>query len=287
MFSHYRADSDFLRISRCPSAHSAGQQNFPVDVAAKKRRAELCFLTSTLAQRTLLAVLIRHLSPRKGEMPGHTCCGGLDGPTPAQDAVPAADVPVLTPGDRIEVLWIIERNDEDDDRKAALASTANAAPSESEERWWGARVLLRDGESTTYTLQYDAYKEFPSAEVDVSLVGPHTLRDRESGGDVMRWKIEGTEFEEEDDANCTVSMRDIVAAQEEVDAEEGEVAGDVMMAALNTLPVLQQTELALKYRSFADELKSELSKLTSERGPGHIVNEADIQALFAKIRDAS
>jgi hypothetical protein len=103
----------------------------------------------------------------------------------------------------------------------------------------------------------------------------------------MRWKIEGTEFEEEDDTNCTVSMRDIVAAQEEVDAEEGEAAGDVMMAALNTLPVLQQAELALKYRSFADELKSELSKLTSERGPGHIVNEADIQALFAKIRNSS
>jgi hypothetical protein len=211
------------------------------------------------------------------------CCGGHDelAATVAESA--SAGTRVLTPGNRIDVLWVIERNDED---MSALSDPV-VAPSQTEERWWGARVLRRDGEGPGYTLLYDAYKEFPPAEVEVTLLGPHELSDKESGGDVMRWRMEGTELDVDDEIDQTVSMCDVVAAQDEVDAEEGVVAGDVMMAALNSLPMLQQAEMAIKYRSFADELKDELGKLTAERGPGHVVSEADIRKMFAKIRDAA
>jgi hypothetical protein len=201
-------------------------------------------------------------------------------------------VPDLSIGDRVEVLWKIERDPED----GVLRS---------EERWWGATIHGRSGNTEKYVLLYDEYLEFPPAHVNVSLVGPKCLRDEDSNGDMMWWRREGDTtvtgddtFPEVDD-DCgevagnaieladkdVYSMRDVVRAQEEVDAEQGESAGEAMMAALGSLPLTHQTEMAIKYRQFADGLKSELAALMRQRGPGCVVTESDIQTLFAKIRD--
>jgi hypothetical protein len=202
-----------------------------------------------------------------------------------------ASVPDLLLGDRVEVLWRIERDPDDGEPH-------------SEERWWGASVHSRDGQSDKYVLLYDEYLEFPPAQVRVCLLGAKSLRDEDAGGDVMLWRREGDtsvtgdcafpETEEHagesvDNDDCSrerdvYSMRDVVRAQEEVDAEQGECAGDVMLAALGSLPAVHQNEMAIKYRQFADELKSELAELMRQRGPGCVVTEGDIQTLFAKIR---
>jgi hypothetical protein len=220
-------------------------------------------------------------------------CKAQDEITPMQTTVleSPASVPDLLLGDRVEVLWRIERDPDD------------AGP-HSEERWWGASVHSRDGQTDKYILLYDEYLEFAPAQVSVCLLGAQSLRDEDAGGDVMLWRREGDTSvtgdsafpevrdhagESADNDDCmrerdVYSMRDVVRAQEEVDAEQGECAGDAMLAALGSLPAVHQTEMAIKYRQFADELKSELAELMRLRGPGCVVTEGDIQTLFAKIR---
>lgn len=191
----------------------------------------------------------------------------------------------LHPGDRVEVFWRIVHEGEGE-------------PSRTEERWWGASVTKIDHETLRCNLLYDEYGEFPPVQVPVTFIGPSSLRDEETGGEVMRWRREGSgdddEVEDTEDDGATsvddgvrdvYSMDDVVRAQDEVDREEGENIGDVMLAALQSLPTVQQTEMALKYREFADELKAQLASLMSRQGPGYVVTAEDIRTLFARIRE--
>lgn len=189
-------------------------------------------------------------------------------------------------GERIEVFWRIAHEDE-------------GQPSRTEERWWGATVKTIGHDTGRSVLVYDEYNEFAPVEASVTFLGPSSLRDEESGGDVMHWKREGcaevddVDGEEDDEetqaddlARDVYSMDDVLRAQDEVDAEEGVKAGEVMLAALQSLPTVQQTEMAFKYREFADELKSQLASLMARQGPGYVVTAEDIQAMFTRIRES-
>lgn len=175
----------------------------------------------------------------------------------------------------MQVLWAIERDSDD---------TGDAeAGAEDEQRWWGARVVRREGPGRGYILLYDAYAEFEPAEVAISLVGPRALRDSSAGSERMRWRREGDEAEGADwdlleDEAGEVSVREIVRAGDET----GE--SDAVMAEFGKLPAHQQTTVAASYRVFADEVKSELARLVAQRGPGTVVTEQDIADMVGTLK---
>lgn len=220
--------------------------------------------------------------------------GGLPGEEARASGPKGPDL-ALAIGDRIEVLWTIERDDDDD----------NSVP-KSEERWWGARVVRRSADSDDYTLLYDEYSEFPASEASVTLLGSRALIDNDANGEQMRWRREGdtSEVSDEDEAldgrennaatltpadkeAAVYSMRDVARAQDEVDAEQGESADAAMMEALGSLPTLQQSEMAVMYREFADKVKENLAQIVQERGAGYVVTEQDIRSVFDSLKSST
>lgn len=204
--------------------------------------------------------------------------------TPSESAAtgPRQDLPVLQPGDRVEVLWTIER-DNDDGANDDDDANDDAAAAEDEQRWWGAKVAREGAGDSSYVVLYDAYAEFPASEVCVTLCGPRTLRDESAGGERMRWRREGDESEGGewdllgDDAG-EISAWEMVQAQDET----GE--GDLVMEEFGKLPAAQQSSMAHCVRTFADEVKSEMRKLVEQRGPGTVVTEKDISDMVCTLR---
>jgi hypothetical protein len=185
------------------------------------------------------------------------------------------DVPKLHGGDRIEVLWTIERD--------PVEGEDETADAEDEQRWWGAKVLRPEAADNSFVVRYDAYEEFPPSEVSVTLLGPRTLSDASAGGERMRWRREGDTSEGADwdllgnDAG-EISVREIVQAEEET----GE--SDAVMEEFGKLPAQQQSTVAASYRIFADEVKAELSKLVAQRGPGTVVTEKDVSDMVCILK---
>lgn len=210
---------------------------------------------------------------------------------PPSSASPPSESPAKQPaaelklGDRIEVLWTIER-DEDETGETAERD---------EQRWWGASVKeVWKTPGSAYTVLYDAYAEFEPAEVEVTLVGSRLLEDASVGGARMVWRREGDLSvsapggepgrDGVETGGDVCSMRDVVKAQEEVDAEDGVNSGAEMMAALGQLPATQQADLGIMYREFADEVKTQLGRLMTQQGPGYVVTQQNIADIMVKIQ---
>ncbi|CAM9622809.1 unnamed protein product [Ectocarpus sp. 4 AP-2014] len=180
-------------------------------------------------------------------------------------------------GTRLEVMWLLE----DDDKSV--------------EKWWGCSVAgaktgERDEEEgrPVFTLHYDAYEAFEEADHDVCFVDRYRLVHLEDGAE-MTWKREGEEVDREavlaSLADEDVNLQEVMAAQEEEDANEGAESVETRsMKAIAQLPPHQQAAMTAGYRRMADVIKEHLRAKITRTGGETVVSEADVENMFRDVR---
>jgi len=156
-------------------------------------------------------------------------------------------------GDRFEVEWDVEDNEDDVDT-----------------HWWGATLLPYDGrvkeQVAVRTLKYDPYPEggFPEySSEDVIFLSSNMLADPETR-DYLNYRKAGSEEEYElDSVECTVNS--IL-----------EAALSKNKAAWNTMSAAQQADIASKIALKKQKLVSLLQEQTG------VVTSQGMQAILAK-----
>ncbi|CAN0109223.1 unnamed protein product, partial [Ectocarpus sp. 8 AP-2014] len=154
----------------------------------------------------------------------------------------------------------------------------------------GAKTGERDEEEgrPVFTLHYDAYEAFEEADHDVCFVDRYRLVHLEDGAE-MTWKREGEEVDREavlaSLADEDVNLQEVMAAQEEEDANEGAESVETRsMKAIAQMPPHQQAAMMAGYRRMADVIKEHLRAKITRTGGETVVSEADVENMFRDVR---
>lgn len=205
-------------------------------------------------------------------------------------------------GDRLEVQWEVHAGDgsrsedEDEDEEDANdgADDGDAGEGEGEDEgvggegeatltWWPCSVAT-EGEDAF--LLYDAGAGFDAEKRKVRFIDARTLTHGENDGGIFKWRREGDEEEEEGEEalDAPTTMREILAAQDAIDAENGESLENASMAAFATLPMNQQMNLASAFAGFKDKLLKRLSSLAQRKGENGVITKVDIDNIMSDIQ---
>ena len=205
-------------------------------------------------------------------------------------------------GDRLEVQWEVSVADEDEDADKDKGEEEDAS---GRVKWWPC-VVVREEDGTSegtkkekcFGLVYDAMDGFESERRRVVFSRAGGARQLEHAGEagVFRWRREGdvddAQDDDEDDVETVVeeedaptTMREILEAQGEIDAENGGVSLEsAAMGAFATLPMNQQMNMATAFAGFKEKLMAKLSGLAAEKGAEGVVTKDDIDGILSDIQ---
>ena len=206
-------------------------------------------------------------------------------------------------GDRLEVQWEVTVADEDADKDKDKGEEEDEASGRV--KWWPC-VVVREEDGTSegtkkekcFGLVYDAMDGFESERRRVVFSRAGGARQLEHAGEagVFRWRREGdvddAQDDDEDDVETVVeeedaptTMREILEAQGEIDAENGGVSLEsAAMGAFATLPMNQQMNMATAFAGFKEKLMAKLSGLAAEKGAEGVVTKDDIDGILSDIQ---
>ena len=207
-------------------------------------------------------------------------------------------------GDRLEVQWEVSVADEDEDADKDKGEEEEDASGRV--KWWPC-VVVREEEGfrsegtkkeKCFGLVYDAMDGFESERRRVVFSRAGGARQLEHAGEagVFRWRREGdvddAQDDDEDDVETVVeeedaptTMREILEAQGEIDAENGGVSLEsAAMGAFATLPMNQQMNMATAFAGFKEKLMAKLSGLAAEKGAEGVVTKDDIDGILSDIQ---
>ena len=205
-------------------------------------------------------------------------------------------------GDRLEVQWEVSVADEDADKDKGEEEDAASG----RVKWWPC-VVVREEEGfrsegtkkeKCVGLVYDAMDGFESERRRVVFSRAGGARQLEHAGEagVFRWRREGdvddAQDDDDDDVETVVeeedaptTMREILEAQGEIDAENGGVSLEsAAMGAFATLPMNQQMNMATAFAGFKEKLMAKLSGLAAEKGAEGVVTKDDIDGILSDIQ---
>jgi hypothetical protein len=203
-------------------------------------------------------------------------------------------------GDRLEVQWEVSVADEEEDAGEEDAASGRV-------KWWpcvvvreeeGFRSEGRTKKEKCFGLVYDAMDGFESERRRVVFSRAGGARQLEHAGEagVFRWRREGdvddAQDDDDDDVETVVeeedaptTMREILEAQGEIDAENGGVSLEsAAMGAFATLPMNQQMNMATAFAGFKEKLMAKLSGLAAEKGAEGVVTKDDIDGILSDIQ---
>ena len=204
-------------------------------------------------------------------------------------------------GDRLEVQWEVSVADEDEDEDADKGEEEDAS---GRVKWWPC-VVVREEDGTSegtktgkcFGLVYDAMDGFESERRRVVFSRAGGARQLEHAGEagVFRWRREGDVDDAQDDdddvetvveeEDAPTTMREILEAQGEIDAENGGVSLEsAAMGAFATLPMNQQMNMATAFAGFKEKLMAKLSGLAAEKGAEGVVTKDDIDGILSDIQ---
>jgi len=203
----------------------------------------------------------------------------------------------------LEVQWEVTVADEDADKDKGEEEDADAG----RVKWWpcvvvreeeGFRSEGRTKKEKCFGLVYDAMDGFESERRRVVFSRAGGARQLEHAGEagVFRWRREGdvddAQDDDDDDVETVVeeedaptTMREILEAQGEIDAENGGVSLEsAAMGAFATLPMNQQMNMATAFAGFKEKLMAKLSGLAAEKGAEGVVTKDDIDGILSDIQ---
>lgn len=175
----------------------------------------------------------------------------------AQKAAENVHLAKLDPGVRLQVKW--ELAEEDGNVRVV---------------WWGCR-LVDHGKFST--LLYDADHGFEETPARVTILKVGKLFDY-STKEWLSWRIE--DLSQPAEADVVVSARDIIDAQEEIEAEatqDGLGSASLLEAGLNAINAAPNGhQMAAAGREWIDFFKVKLNEIVASRGPGYTLTGEDI-----------
>mmetsp|Transcript_2592 Transcript_2592/g.3525 ORF Transcript_2592/g.3525 Transcript_2592/m.3525 type:complete len:231 (+) Transcript_2592:41-733(+) len=191
---------------------------------------------------------------------------------------------------RLEVLWSLECQDEENDVESESNVDQKGSSRETDKTvtstdiWWPS-TLNRNGKRLDdgryeFNLVYDARENFDQTETRIVFLNSMRLFDLSEKA-VMRWRLEGTELKEKDHQDI-VNLVDIVGKEDSND--------DPLMELMQHLPMVQQQKIAVSYRAMVDKLMKKLDELKQEKdraGVEQIVTADDMNNILADLKETN